>query len=38
MKGEAAQVEATEVPGAIVHEITLEGIPLARVVEVKRKS
>jgi 16S rRNA (guanine527-N7)-methyltransferase len=38
MKGEAAQAEAAEIPGAIVHEITLEGIPLARVVEVKRKS
>ena len=36
MKGEAAATEAAEVPGAIVHEITLEGIPLARVVEVKR--
>ena len=36
MKGEAAQAEAAEIPGAIVHEIELEGIPLARVVEVKR--
>jgi 16S rRNA (guanine527-N7)-methyltransferase len=36
MKGEAAEVEAAEVPGAIVHKIELEGIPLARVVEVKR--
>ena len=36
MKGEAAPSEAAEVPGAIVHEITLEGLPLARVVEVKR--
>ena len=36
MKGEAASIEAAEVPGAIVHEITLEGLPLARVVEVKR--
>ena len=36
MKGEAAATEAAEVPDAIVHEITLEGIPLARVVEVKR--
>ena len=36
MKGEAALTEATEVPGAVVHEIAFEGIPLARVVEVKR--
>ena len=36
MKGEAAAAEAAEIPGAIVHEIELEGIPLARVVEVKR--
>ena len=36
MKGEAAAAEAAEVPGAIVHEIEREGIPLARVVEVKR--
>ena len=36
MKGEAAEAEAAEVPGAIVHKIELEGIPLARVVEVKR--
>jgi hypothetical protein len=36
MKGEAATAEAAEVSGAIVHEIELEGIPLARVVEVKR--
>lgn len=36
MKGEAAATEAAEVPGAIVHEIELAGIPLARVVEVKR--
>ena len=36
MKGEAAATEAAEVKGAIVHEINLEGLPLARVVEVKR--
>ena len=36
MKGEAAAAEALEVKGAQVHEIELEGIPLARVVEVKR--
>jgi 16S rRNA (guanine527-N7)-methyltransferase len=36
MKGEAAATEALEVKGAVVHEIELEGIPLARVVEVKR--
>lgn len=36
MKGEAAAAEAAEIPGATVHEIELEGIPLARVVEVKR--
>ena len=36
MKGEAAEAEAAEIPGAIVHEIELEGAPLARVVEVKR--
>lgn len=36
MKGEAAVVEAAEVKGAKVHEIELEGLPLARVVEVKR--
>jgi 16S rRNA (guanine527-N7)-methyltransferase len=36
MKGEAAAAEAAEIPGAIVHEIELEDIPLARVVEVKR--
>ena len=36
MKGEAAEAEAAEVPGAIIHKIELEGIPLARVVEVKR--
>ena len=36
MKGEAAASEAAEIPGAKLHEITLEGIPLARVVEVKR--
>ena len=36
MKGEAAASEAAEVKGAKVHEITLEGLPLARVVEVKR--
>jgi len=36
MKGEAASAEAAEVKGAFVHEITLEGLPLARVVEVKR--
>ena len=36
MKGEAAASEAAELPGAFVHEITLEGLPLARVVEVKR--
>jgi 16S rRNA (guanine527-N7)-methyltransferase len=36
MKGEAAEAEAAELPGAIVHEITLDGLPLARVVEVKR--
>lgn len=36
MKGEAASAEAAEVPGAIVHEIEIKGLPLARVVEVKR--
>ena len=36
MKGEAAEREAAEVPGAKLHEISLEGLPLARVVEVKR--
>lgn len=36
MKGESAIREVAELPGAILHEITLEGLPLARVVEVKR--
>jgi hypothetical protein len=36
MKGEAAATEAAEIPGAKLHEITLEGLPLARVVEVNR--
>ena len=36
MKGESAAAEAAEVPGAILHEISLDGLPLARVVEVKR--
>lgn len=36
MKGEAAALEAAEIPGAKVHEISLEGLPLARVVEVNR--
>ena len=35
MKGEAAQAEAADVKGAKVHEISLEGLPLARIVEVK---
>ncbi len=34
MKGEAAAAEAVEIPGAKLHEINLEGLPLARVVEV----
>jgi 16S rRNA (guanine527-N7)-methyltransferase len=36
MKGEAAAIESAEIPGAKVHEISLEGLPLARVVEVNR--
>ena len=36
MKGESAKEEAAEVPGAILHEIQLEGVPLARVIELKR--
>ena len=34
MKGEAAKAEAAEVKGAKLHEISLEGLPLARIVEV----
>lgn len=36
MKGESATQEVLVVPGAKLHEIELEGIPLARVIEVKR--
>jgi 16S rRNA (guanine527-N7)-methyltransferase len=36
MKGESAAVEMAAVPGSILHEITLEGIGLGRVVELKK--
>ena len=36
MKGESASAEMASVPGAILHEITLEGIGLGRVVELKK--
>jgi 16S rRNA (guanine527-N7)-methyltransferase len=36
MKGESASTEMISVPGAILHEITLEGIGLGRVVELKK--
>lgn len=36
MKGESAAKEMEAVPGSILHEITLEGIGLGRVVELKK--
>jgi 16S rRNA (guanine527-N7)-methyltransferase len=36
MKGESAAIEMEAVPGSILHEITLEGIGLGRVVELKK--
>ena len=36
MKGESAAREMEAVPGSILHEITLEGIGLGRVVELKK--
>lgn len=36
MKGESAAREMESVPGSILHEITLEGIGLGRIVEVKK--
>jgi 16S rRNA (guanine527-N7)-methyltransferase len=36
MKGESAAKEMELVPGSILHEITLEGIGLGRVVELKK--
>jgi 16S rRNA (guanine527-N7)-methyltransferase len=36
MKGESAQAEMAALPTAKLHEITLEGIGLGRVVEVLR--
>ena len=36
MKGESAAKEMESVPGSILHEITLEGIGLGRVVELKK--
>ena len=36
MKGESAAKEMETVPGSILHEITLEGIGLGRVVELKK--
>ncbi|CAN2230476.1 GidB Predicted S-adenosylmethionine-dependent methyltransferase involved in bacterial cell division [Candidatus Nanopelagicaceae bacterium] len=36
MKGESASREMEAVPGSILHEITLEGIGLGRVVELKK--
>ena len=36
MKGESAAVEMAAVPSSILHEITLEGIGLGRVVELKK--
>ena len=36
MKGESASAEMASVPGSILHEITLEGIGLGRVVELKK--
>ena len=36
MKGESAAIEMESVPGSILHEITLEGVGLGRVVEVKK--
>jgi 16S rRNA (guanine527-N7)-methyltransferase len=36
MKGESASKEMEAVPGSILHEITLDGIGLGRIVEVKK--
>ncbi len=36
MKGESAAREMEAVPGSILHEITLEGIGLGRIVELKK--
>jgi len=36
MKGESAAKEMEAVPGSILHEITLEGIGLGRIVELKK--
>ncbi len=36
MKGESAAKEMEVVPGSILHEITLEGIGLGRIVELKK--
>jgi 16S rRNA (guanine527-N7)-methyltransferase len=36
MKGESAAKEMELVPGSILHEITLEGIGLGRIVELKK--
>ena len=36
MKGESAAREMESVPGSILHEITLEGIGLGRIVELKK--
>ena len=36
MKGESASVEMEGVKGATLHEITLEGIGLGRIVAIKK--
>ncbi|MEI9907375.1 MAG: RsmG family class I SAM-dependent methyltransferase [Actinomycetota bacterium] len=38
IKGESAQSEADQMPGAHLHEITLEGLPLGRVISLKKSA
>lgn len=36
IKGESAAIEAVEVPNAQLHELNLEGLPLGRVISIKK--